>query len=300
MKKILITGANGFLGSNFTRFFVDSKKYSVILTSQKCPEIAKDDDLPFHSGNLLDESFLESLLRQEKPDVIINTVSLVNVDLCEEKPDLARQITVQTAKNLAVAAKKYRTRLLYISTDQVFDGKNRMYTEEDVPNPINQYGQTKLEAERVTRHHLPEAVIIRTNFFGWSPAGHVPTFGEWVYNSLKSGKPMHLFTNFFFTPIEVTYLSEAIDTIIPAGFSGLVNITGTDRCSKYEFGIALADICGFDPSPIEPVEMSPVSLRAKRPEDMSLSNKKYENTFHARLPTLHESLIRFRDSAGHT
>jgi dTDP-4-dehydrorhamnose reductase len=293
MTKILITGANGFLGSNLTRFFTDPPEYSVILTSQNHPEKVSKESLPFFPGNLLDEVFLESLLNQEKPDVIINTVSLVNVDLCEEKPELARQITVQTATNLAKAARNVNSRLIYISTDQVFDGKKSMYTERDEPNPINQYGKTKLDAERVTLHHLPNSVIVRTNFFGWSPHRHSPTFGEWVYNNLCNQKPIQLFTNFYFTPIEVTYFAEIIGKIVNKDFSGVLNVSGSDRCSKYDFGIQLAAEAGLDPSPIEACEMNSDTLRAKRPKDMSLSNKMCENVLHTRLPTLKDCLIKF-------
>jgi len=294
MIKVLITGSNGFLGSNLVRFFAVRSNYKVFSTSQKPtvnPEIEN-----FIQGNLLDNSFINRLFSTIHPDLIINTVSLVNVDQCEENPDLAYKITVETAENIARASNLYKSRLIYISTDHLFDGKKLMFTEEDNPAPVNVYGKTKLLAENRTLKHVADAVIIRTNFFGWSPAGHPSTFGEWVYNNLKEQKPMNLFTDYYFTPIEVTYLAEAIETIVASSFSGVINIAGAERCSKYEFGITLAEICGFNPSPITPTKITSGSFKAPRQQDLSLSTMKYQELFHKNLPGLKTSLKRFADN----
>ncbi|AGB02342.1 SDR family oxidoreductase [Methanoregula formicica] len=291
--KILITGANGFLGANLTRQFFNRPETSVILTSRNTPLWLVKDTMPFFPGNLLDERFVEKLLVKENPDIVINTVSLVNVDLCEENPDLARQITVDSARILAKAAKKTGSRMVHISTDQVFDGEKSFYTEEDMPNPINQYGKTKLEAEHQILRYLQDAMIIRTNFFGWSPCGHAPTFGEWVYQCLYERKVMQLFTNFYFSPIEVTSLAGTIDSLISTDFAGILHVCGSERCSKFDFGVQLAKETGFDPSSIVAYEMDSSTLRAKRPKDMSLSVKRCESLLHTRLPTLQESIEKF-------
>jgi len=293
MKKILITGANGFLGANLSRFFSAMPEYSVVLTSQKVPLWLKNKSIPIFQGNLLDRSFVNALLINEKPDIIINTVSLVNVDLCEENPPLARQITVQTADILAAATKMVGSRMIYISTDQVFDGQKSYYTEEDEPDPINEYGKTKLNAERLILHELPDSLIIRTNFFGWSPFGHAPTFAEWVYQNLMQHKSMQLYTNFHFSPIEVTFLAEILGIVIKKDASGILNVCGSNRCSKFEFGMELAKETGLETSFIEAVEMNSLTLRAKRPKDMSLSVKKCASLTGTRLPDLMENIQRF-------
>ena len=291
MIKILITGSNGFLGSNLVRYFSQKPKYRVFSTSQKRSVNPELND--FIQGNLLDPSFVDRLFSTVQPDLVINTVSLVNVDQCEENPDLANAITVDTAENIAQASDRYGCRLIYISTDHLFDGKKSMYTEEDIPAPVNIYGKTKHLAEVRTLQHVTDAVIVRTNFFGWSPAGHPPTFGEWVYNNLKEKKPMNLFTDYYFTPIEVTYLAEAIETIVASSFSGILNIAGSERCSKYDFGITLADECGFDSGPITPSTIGSASFKAPRQQDLSLSNMKYQNIFHKKIPMLKENIRRF-------
>ena len=291
MVKILITGSNGFLGSNLVNFFSRQPDFQVHSTSQRSsvdPGIKK-----FYQGSLLDKRFVDDLFSAIKPDIVINTVSLVNVDQCEEQPALAYDITVRTAENVARSAQKHDSRLVYISTDHLFDGKKSMYTEEDTPTPVNEYGKTKLLAEQKTRASAPDSILIRTNFFGWSPKGHPPTFGEWVFNHLRDHHPMNMFTDYYFTPIEVHYLAEGIYTVIDSDFSGIMNIVGSERCSKYTFGMRLAELAGFDSSVITPTKVVADSFKVPRPPDLSLSTKKIEQHYQKHMPGLDECLKRF-------
>jgi len=294
MIKVLITGSNGFLGSNLVRFFAQKSNYRVFSTSQKPRVNPKIEN--FIQGNLLDNSFINRLFSTIHPDLVINTVSLVNVDQCEENPDLANKITVDTAENIAKASNCYGCRMIYISTDHLFDGKKSFYSEEDAPAPVNVYGKTKLQAERRTHEIVKDAVIIRTNFFGWSPPGHPSTFGEWVYNNLKERKPMNLFIDYYFTPIEVTYLAEAIETVMMSDFSGIINIAGSERCSKYEFGMILAKIAGIDARTITPTTITENSFKAPRQPDLSLSPMKFQRLYHKKIPGLRKNVERFLET----
>jgi dTDP-4-dehydrorhamnose reductase len=291
MKKILILGSNGFLGSNLVHYFSQHGDYQVFSTSQRSSvdPVLKN----FHKGSLLDENFVDNLFSIIKPDLVVNTVSLVNVDQCEEQPALAHNITVQTAENIAQVSNRYRSHLIYISTDHLFEGTKSFYTEEDLPNPINVYGKTKLLAEEKTQQFAPGSVIVRTNFFGWSPKAHTPTFGEWVFTNLKEQKPMTLFTDYYFTPLEVNYLAEAIMKVSTSDYSGIINIAGSERCSKYEFGMMLAEIAEFDASHIRAIKIEPDSFKARRQEDLSLSTKKYQEIFHTTIPSLRENIRTF-------
>lgn len=293
-KKLLITGSNGFLGSNLVQFFSQNKDFEVFSTSQRRSIL--HDARNFYQGDLQDRVFVKDLFSAIKPDLVINTVSLVNVDQCEEQPALAYNITVQTAQNAAQAANETGCRLFYISTDHLFDGKKSMYTEEDTPAPVNEYGKTKLLAEQKTLLAVPASTIIRTNFFGWSPRGHAPTFGEWVFTNLQEHKPMTLFTDYYFTPIEVTYLAEAIRTVSATDFSGIINIAGSERCSKYEFGMMLAEVAGLDSSHIRATRIAPDSFKARRQKDLSLSNRKFEEISHKKIPLLKENIQQFLKS----
>lgn len=292
--RILITGSNGLLGSNLLRFFSGKNEYEVFATSLNPsynPHFKN-----FARGDLLDAHFVDRLLHEIKPDIIINTVSLVNIEKCEENPKLAGLLTVKTAENVAKSAQRTGARLIYISTDHLFDGNKSYYSEEDKPEPVNVYGRVKLEAESITMNLHSDAVIVRTNFYGWSPINHAPTFGEWVFNSLKQGTAIKLFTDYYFTPIEATCLAEALEKVTNSEFAGTVNIAGSQRCSKYEFGVALADIFHLNPELIAEGKIEATSFKVRRQKDLSLSTEKFKRIFNHNLPDLREGLRRFYEN----
>jgi dTDP-4-dehydrorhamnose reductase len=292
--RFLITGAQGLLGSNICK----------ILATEDGIEVAGTDILQsgsyqtesFFQGNLLDPGFIESLLRSTKPAVIINTVALPDIDKCENEPALAKKINVETAELLAIAAKQAGCRILHISTDQLFSGEKTFSLEQESPNPVNIYAKTKLDAENAVLKIIPNSVILRTNFYGQSPAGHGKTFGEWLYTSLKDHVPIHLITDYYFTPIEVSYFVRALKIVALSKFCGILNIAGTERCSKYEFGMAMAREFEFQTDNIVPRKSNELPNRVKRPQDISLSTKKFSSLFNFELPDIKTGLKAFRQS----
>lgn len=286
--KVLITGSNGLLGSNLVQFFSSKNSYEVFSTSLNSSQFNN-----FIPGELLNNDFVKKLTDKVQPQIIINTVGPVNLERCEEEPSYARKIAVDTAVNVARSAKERGARLIHISTDHLFDGKSSMYSEDDAAAPVNIYGKMKLEAEEKMLQLNPEAAIVRTNFYGWSPLSHPPTFGEWIYNSLKTKTPIKLFTDYYFTPIEVTYLAESLEEVARSDFYGIVNIAGSERCSKYEFGMVLSTVFGIDSGCITAGTMEPGVFKAKRQKDLSLSTEKFKRIFKGKLPGLREGLLRF-------
>lgn len=294
MMRILITGSNGLLGSNLARFFSAKTGHEVFATSYH-PSYSSEVK-NFVRGDLLDAAFAEQLLSKVEPEIIINTVGLANLDNCEKEPQLAYSIIVQTAENVAKSAQRHGVRLIYISTDHLFDGTRSMYSEDDQPAPLNVYGKMKLEAEaRILASHS-NAVIVRPNFYGWSPEHHPPTFGEWVFNSLREQITITLFTDYYFTPLEVTHLAEALEEVAKSDFRGVLNVAGSERCSKYDFGIALAEILNFDPIPIRRGKIAAANFKARRQQDLSLSTEKFKRIFSRELPNLREGLQRFYEN----
>jgi dTDP-4-dehydrorhamnose reductase len=257
-------------------------------------EAAPDGSTSFINGNLLDPEFVAYLVQSQKPDIIVNTVALPNIDKCENEPELAKKLNVDTAAIIAQAAEKAGSRLLHISTDQLFTGKKPFSTEEDVPQPVNMYAKTKLDAENAILKTIANAVIVRTNFYGWSPAGHGRTFGEWLYEGLKDRQPMNLITDYYFTPIEVTCFVQALKVVALSSFRGIVNIAGTERCSKYDFGMAMAKEFGFQTDNITLLKNKDLPNRVERPKDISLSTDKFSSLFDFELPGIKKGLWTFR------
>ncbi len=290
--RILITGSTGFLGSNLSCYF-SGCGYDVIGSSRREMKF----DFENYVGDLTDRKFTDRLVSSSSPDVIINTVSLANVDECERDPEYAYRIVVETAENIATSAAEYGAGLIYISTDHLYDGKGSLYREDEELNPINEYGRLKKLAEDATRSAYPDSTIARTNFFGWSPPWHATTFGEWLYENLKEQNEMNLFTDYYFTPIEVSLLAGILEKLLYTDFTGTINVAGADRCSKYEFGMKMAELGNFDNSCIHSSTLAESGLASKRPGDLSLSTVKLSSLLKIKPPGLEECIFSFLKSA---
>jgi dTDP-4-dehydrorhamnose reductase len=289
--KLLITGCNGFLGGNLVHYFSSRPGYELVGTSRR--EIAPYADMITVTGDLLDRAFVSSLIAEHKPDTVINCVGLANIEVCEADPQLAVDINAHTAGVLSAVCQPAGIRLVHISTDHLFQGDRGFYSEEDSPSPVNEYGRTKLVGERMCLDKYPEALVVRTNFYGWSYNGHSMTFGEWIYKSLKEQKAIFLFTDYYFSAIEVTALCAALEKTLQDPIAGILNIVSSERFSKYDFGVALGKVCSFDISQVTPSVIQSDSFKVQRQLDLSLSTKKYESLFGHQLPGLLAGLETF-------
>ena len=289
--RLLITGSNGFLGNNLVNYFA-SNGYEIFGTDLSGSPL--NPNILYLKGDLTDPDFTDNLFDKVDPQIVINTVALVDMDLCEIDKHLAYRINVLTAENVAKSANKFGKRMIHISTDHFFCGDRSFYKEDDLPDPVNNYGKTKLEGEKKCLGCNPNTVVVRTNFYGWSHPRHKITFGEWMYESLARKKPVELFTDYYFTPIEVTALAAAIELVMESDYKGVINIAGAERCSKYEFGIAMAEVFDLDASSVKPIKMRPDSFKVKRQQDLSLSIEKFIGIFGMKLPNVKAGLLRFK------
>lgn len=163
-----------------------------------------------------------------------------------------------------------KTKFVFISTDQLFDGRRSFAQESDLAEPVNVYGKTKLAAENLIKKSGRRYLILRTNFFGWS-AGRKKTFGEWLVKSLRQRQPIHLFKDFYFTPMYVTFFARAVDALLKKEAEGLFHVAGRDRVSKYDFAKRLAQVGGLPFKEICKVKLDSDKKLAKRPKDISLN-----------------------------
>jgi dTDP-4-dehydrorhamnose reductase len=271
MLKVLITGGSGLLGLNWA--LSQYKKNNVVL-GLHTREIASS-SLRVCSLDIESAPNLVRKLDEISPDLIIHAAGLTNVDRCEREPDLANYINVDLAKNVASAAKHLKIPLVHISTDHLFSGDESYLLESKCVQPINVYGATKAEAELFVQSIYPEALIIRTNFFGWGPS-YRQSFSDMVINNLRQKKSIYLFDDHFITPILATELANAIHRLVFLGASGIFNVVGSERISKADFGLKIAQQFCLDISFIQTGKITS-RLPARRPKDMSLSNSKFCN-----------------------
>ncbi len=287
--KILITGANGMLGSNLCTQYSKDKKNIVIATDIKKPDFTKCLNLKMDITNKEDLNIIE----KERPNLIIHCAALVNVDYCEEYEKEAEKINSIGTKNIAEAAKKSGCYLVHISTDAIFDGNRGNYKEEENPNPINIYGKTKLDAEKNVEKFCSDYAIVRTNIYGWNREEKF-SLAEWMLDKLEKEEELPAFNDVMFSPILVNNLGEAILEIYKIKYNGILHVAGSEACSKLEFAKAIAKVFGLKKELIKQTSVEDINLKAKRSKNMSLNVEKAKKMLKTRILNVEEGLKQFK------
>jgi dTDP-4-dehydrorhamnose reductase len=194
---------------------------------------------------------------------------------------------------VARAARAAGARLVHISTDHLFDGE-RPRRREDAPlAPLNVYAKTKAEAEVAVLREHPEALVARTNFYGWGTSVRV-SFSDWVLRALRGGAPLTMFTDVYFSPLFVDDLADAIVDLVERRVTGIVNVAADERLSKYDFALRTAEVFGLPAGKVYATSVERASLRAPRPKDMSLDVERAAALLGRRLPMVRDGLLRLR------
>jgi len=290
MRKIAITGASGMLGTAMLDCF--AKVHSVFATSRS--QGLSQTNIKWDMFDLLDFDVLMQWLNHIQPDVVIHCAAMVNVDACENQIDLARRTHAGTTEVISNTISKWGGRLIYISSDGVFDGnKKEIYIENDMPNPLSVYGQTKYEGEKVVLNN-EKGIVLRTNIFGWNPKNNF-TFAEWILKALIEKKQLNMFTDVFFTPIHVSHVADTVLKLLNTDLSGIYHITGNTLLSKYEFALRMASAFELSTDKILSSSIDEAGLVAKRPKNMALSNEKLSNALGCNFPTVDDGLDYLRN-----
>lgn len=279
----LVTGASGFLGANIG-YFLTGKARRVAATRHG--NVPPQFDAAI-TGDLEDAASWVAQLRVLRPTVVVHSAATASHEACESDPDRAHRINAVATGALAKAADEVGARFVYISTDAVFDGERGHYTEDDTPNPTSVYGRTKLQGEQLAAD-ATDALIIRTNFFGWSPSG-TRSILEFFVDELSSRNGVRGFTDFTTTSAYTQVLAESIEELVDTEASGLFHLTSPDALTKYEFGVAVAEVFGLDAGLITPTR---ADIHPPRTGDISLDVTKVQDTLRKTLPTQREGISR--------
>ena len=273
--KTIIIGGSGLFGLNWAinQFQTDE---IILLLHNKYVEFngVKSIKIDYNNYKTLEEN-----IKSLEPDLIINAAAITNVDFCESNVILTYEANVQLAFDLAKIACKFNTKFLHISTDHLFDGVNEIYFENDIPNPLNQYAKSKAEAEAKVLSIYKKSLIIRTNFFCWGPI-YRKTFSENIVESLRNNQTLQLFSDVFYTPIEVSELIESILYLLNNNINGIYNISSSMKISKYDFGILIAKHFDLDHNLIKSDSINNRKNLVLRPNNMSLSNQKIKSQYY--------------------
>lgn len=268
-KKILITGGSGLLAMNWASTLSADAEICLLTHLQQ----VNMDGVKSEIVNLEDLERIKRAFKDFNPELVVNTVGLTNVDECELFPEKAKLTNTTIACNLAKIARQTNKKFIHISTDHLFSGENSLVNENEIPTPLNVYAKTKNDAEICVVKENSNALVVRTNFYG---CGHKnrQSFSDWIIKSLTDGKNIVAFDDVYFTPILIDDLISSVTSLIEINASGIINIVGNERISKYKFAIALAEVFDLDKNLIEKGSVKDIDSNAERPKDMSLSNQK--------------------------
>ena len=279
MSSIVVTGANGMLGSSLIpRLLVGGHRVvSVGRTSAA-------------KTTIIDYESIESVyavLDEINPDIIINLAALTNVDECERCPHDAYTANVGIVESLVSWIKKSKNcHLVQISTDQVYDGLERPI-EKNI-KILNHYAFSKYAGEIVARG--VSSTILRTNYFGRSLNPSRRSFSDWAVGELRMGRKMTLFSDVFFSPLALDTLCNYICLIIKNPVQGTFNLGSKNGFCKADFVISLAALLNLSIANTQKGSVTEFDLNAPRPSDMRMECSKFERTINLKLPTLDEEI----------
>jgi dTDP-4-dehydrorhamnose reductase len=290
MPRLLITGASGLLGANLV--LTAQKEHEVIAVYHRHP-IALE-GVQSVSADLCQPGRAKEVFDRIQPDWVIHCAADTSIDELEGDPERAFRMNRDMAGNVAEAAKKTGSKLVHISTDAVFDGISGSYREDDPTQPMNVYGKSKLAGEQAVQALCPEALIIRTNIFGWN-AQPKSSLAEWFINNLMEGIPCKGFVDVYFNPLLVNQLWVILNSLMRLDLGGVFHL-GSDQCiSKYEFGVRLAESFDLNKELISAVEIETGSLRAPRPKNTCLDCSKIRKVINVGLLNLESHIGLFHE-----
>ncbi len=267
MKKLLITGASGFLGWNVCRHA--KKEWRVFGTVNSHPvEIPGSTQIKV---DLTDHSNLKRIFSEIKPDAVIHTAAVAQPDPCEQDPKTTDRINIEATGNIAGLCADTSTPFVFTSTDLVFDGENPPYSETDPIAPILRYGEQKAIAEERINTLYPSAAICRMPLMYGDPSPVLASSLQPILTALQEKISINLFTDQIRTPLSANSAAKGLLHAID-NFQGIIHLGGKNIVSRYEFGVKVANYCGLDNSPLHPVRQKETTLPVPRPIDVSLDS----------------------------
>ena len=263
--RLFLTGSTGLLGGNLILTAVD--RCDVFATSRTTRLIAPR--VRWAPCDLLDR---ETLFR-----------------LVEEHPEAAHALNVQGTANAIAAARRASCRIVYVSTDSVFDGERAPYAEADCPRPLNVYARSKLEAESLVLAADSRHAVVRTNLFGWNCRGKAG-LAEWIFDLLSRGQPVPGFVDCFFSPLNAATLALILLRLAQDGNGGLLHAGAAAGVSKFAFARMIARQWGYDERCVIPVHLGQHPFRARRPLDTTLDSRVLAGRLRMPMPSIPDEI----------
>ncbi|NQV40674.1 MAG: SDR family oxidoreductase [Nitrosopumilus sp.] len=275
-QKILVTGGRGLLAPYLVE--AATRLGTVVVSS------LSGGDRPCDFTKLDDVC---AILRETQPDIVIHSVGLTDVDLCEREPERAFAINCDAVKNLSRSLPSQAS-LVYISTDQVYPDTEGPHSEEEA-SPINVYGKSKFAGEKSAMAH-ENALVLRTNFFGPSRSAGRKSLSDFVVENLRAGNKITLFDDVYFSPLHMSHLGHYIVECLKRKITGIYNLGCREGATKADFSFAAAAHLGLQTETASIGASDQIFNRAPRPKDLRLDVSALEKKLGESMPTLKQEV----------
>ena len=295
--KIAITGSNGLLGQKLVKLLSPMEDVEVYALSRGENRLRETRGYTYINIDLTDEGRMRQVLEEIRPDFLVHTAAMTNVDACELDKEECDRMNIDMVRQMLPVLKEIGTHLVHLSTDFVFSGrKGSLYTEQDLPDPVNYYGLSKLRSEELVEASGVPAAILRTVLvYGLVDGNDRSNVVLWVKNSLEQGREIRVVTDQLRMPTYAEDLAEACWLAIRERARGIFNVSSSELFSIYELAILVAEAFELDKSLIHPVETSQLSLAAERPLSTGLDLSKSARILKLPLRSFRDRLQDFKD-----
>jgi dTDP-4-dehydrorhamnose reductase len=270
--RILVTGASGLLGHNICPAL--AARHKIVAAYLTHPTDVAPGIAPVRL-DITKPADVEALMKKVRPAAVVHAAALSRPDQCEKDSEAARRVIVSGTQNVAAACAANGARLVYISSDLVFDGLKGNYTEEDPVRAVNVYSACKIAAETFALRSAPETVVLRISVVYGKPSPANPGFLGEILRSWRAGKPMNFYTDQYRTPTYGPAVAQVVESFLDAQLpGGIYHVGGAERLSRYEFGIMVAAAVGAPTTLVQPANMPRSGDSAPRGADCSLVSGK--------------------------
>ena len=280
--KFFITGGSGLLGERLATIASNDDEIVLSHNSNPTKNTIKCD--------ITDKNEVEKVINKNKPDTIVHCAAMTDVDLCEDEIDIAYRINSDGTRNMAQAAENIGAKIIYVSTDFVFDGDKGYYSEDDEVNPLGIYAKSKYDGEVQLKKYSTNWAIARVSvLYGWHKKAN---FTTWVINQLRSNNSINIVTDQINSPTYADNAGEAIFEIAKQDKNGIYHTAGNDRINRFDFTQKIAEAFNLNKDLINPTTSDKFIQKAPRPRDSSLNVNKIKKVLGFTMETCSESLER--------
>ena len=288
---ILITGGSGLLG----KYLIDTNPHGHCISTM-CSNPVIHPKSKQMIMNIRDRIQVEHVFMLAKPKLVIHTAAIGDVNFCEHSSNHAHEVNVVGTKHIADLCDFYGAKMVFISTNAVFDGMNPPYKEGDETNPLSYYGYTKVEAEKIVRYYNPgNHMIVRTMWlYGNKNFGGRDTWIDHVRRNAGNGRQMEVVDDLINQPTYAKDLADAIWKMISLELNGTYHVCGNSIMSLYKFARLIAYTYGWNQDLIHPIKLKDYETVAKRPPNTTFNTTLAEKML-IYMPSAEDALRRLRD-----